>query len=398
MMINLNEEITLDDHIKLENEYLFSTPQKVLLTGATGFLGAYMLYDLLNYTTSHIYCLLRADSESLALQRLFDNWNAYMLDHEEKEKRITPVLGDLSKSNLGIEKVLYEQLSKEIDSIYHLAASVSFAPDYQKLKAINVVGIQEIIKLAALNKPKLLHFVSTYAVFNTKFYNGSEIIFEKDLEGSSEGIKKGYGQSKWVAENICYLARRRGIPITIYRPGIISADQRKGIYNPSCIMNLMILSVITMGYAQAIDFKLHFTPVDYCSRAIALLAQKQSSVNKNFHLVNTPISWQQLLHWLAKKGHSIKQIEPNEWYQRLYELIKKNSMFYPLYFLVAMKNDQNSWSKANVVTSSFDDGNVKMRLKEFELSCPALDDALLDTYYAYWLKKKVIEPSLIKRI
>src|SRR5205807_3863953 len=64
-----------------------SQPRHVLLTGATGFLGAYLLRTLLDETEADVYCLVRATTGD-ALARIRQNLERYGLWQSSLSERI----------------------------------------------------------------------------------------------------------------------------------------------------------------------------------------------------------------------------------------------------------------------------------------------------------------------
>jgi len=106
-----------------------STPKSVFLTGATGFLGAFILRDLLDRTqdVGHVTCLVRANAEAEALERLQDSsagrgvWNQDWID----KKRLTVLVGDLDKEHFGLSHSTWQSLAEKIDTIVHNGALVS---------------------------------------------------------------------------------------------------------------------------------------------------------------------------------------------------------------------------------------------------------------------------------
>ncbi len=167
----LNAEAQLDPHITaggLDYEHV-ENPQHVLLTGATGFVGAFLLQDLLKNTAAQVHCLLRADDPESGFLRLKHNLETYLLWDDSFGGRIEPVLGDLGQPQLGLSAEVSGQLAKQIDWIYHNGAMVNFVYPYRAHKASNVLGTQEILRLASQLKLKPVHFVSTLSIL----YSGS---------------------------------------------------------------------------------------------------------------------------------------------------------------------------------------------------------------------------------
>ncbi|MBE9169348.1 thioester reductase domain-containing protein [Pleurocapsales cyanobacterium LEGE 06147] len=243
-----------------------------MLTGATGFLGAFLLYELLQQTQADVYCLVRSRSASAkprspnlesGKQKLQDSLESYLLWDESFSQRIIPVIGDLSEPLLGLSKSEFHLLATQIDVIYHNGALVNFTYPYPTLKKPNVLGTQEILRLASRVKLKPVHFISTTSfIYPVKEgIENRERAIEKILnENSNPRIIRegdsiddalmptdGYAQSKWVAEKLVTIARARGLPISIYRPGRISGHSKIGACNSNDHTYRIIKGCIQLG-------------------------------------------------------------------------------------------------------------------------------------------------------
>jgi L-aminoadipate-semialdehyde dehydrogenase len=272
--VDLSEYIQLDDSIRprLGQTLVFQAegrqgfdpgsfePKAIFLTGATGFLGAFILNDLLRtFSKCTVYCLVRAKTEEDGWKRLERNMEIHLLwkaparpdDIENMRSRTRVVLGDLAKPWLGIGSsagnetapAKFLELADTVDCVVHNGALVHWVYPLSKLKPANVDGTVEALKLCVLGKYlKPFHFVSSTSVLDTAHYTQQKltsVLESDDLEGSRRGLKSGYGQSKWVAEKILSLASTRAahgndgpcIPITVIRPGYILGDSRTGVTN-----------------------------------------------------------------------------------------------------------------------------------------------------------------------
>jgi fatty acid CoA ligase FadD9 len=199
--------------------------RSVLLTGATGFLGSFLLAEILNRLTSvhEVHCLVRASSTATAMQRIRQSLQHRRVWCDSFAARIRVVCGDLTKPHLGLSSSDFNQLAHSIDAIYHNGAWVNSILPYRVLRASNVDSTIELIKLALMHKFKPLHYVSTVGVFGQ--YHASDLVSKHavvPVDGPTRG--SGYDQSKWVAEKLVLgVAVEAGLPITIHRPGLITA-------------------------------------------------------------------------------------------------------------------------------------------------------------------------------
>ena len=198
-ILNLQTEANLDQNIQFEHPLSknYTRPKSIFLTGATGFLGVYLLNELLQKTTADIYCLTRYP-KSFGKKQLQEKLEFYNFWQEELSDRIIPVEGDLSKKLLGLSKQNFQELATKIDVIYHNGAWVNSTRPYQTLKPTNVLGTQEVLRFASLTKTKPVHFISSIAVFSGKIYSEIEKVKETDIPNLST-LKGGYKQSKATA-------------------------------------------------------------------------------------------------------------------------------------------------------------------------------------------------------
>jgi thioester reductase-like protein len=153
-----DERITIGGHLEKVVDV-----NDILVTGASGFLGAYLVAQLLLQTNAHIYCIIRCrDGE--ALSRLKDVMNSYELWSDKDETRITCLKGDLSEQQLGLSQGIWSSLACTIDAVVHCGATVNWLLSYEQLRNANILGTVEILKLATLSKLKQVHYISSIGI------------------------------------------------------------------------------------------------------------------------------------------------------------------------------------------------------------------------------------------
>ena len=218
----------------------FSKQQTVFLTGASGFLGAFVLRDLLcrKDPIVNVIVHIRAKSSEAALERLEQSCKAYGVWSDSWSSRIRCVTGNLGERRLGLASDVWFKLEDTVDVVIHNGAQVHWVYPYSKLKGPNVQGTIDAIKLCSEGKSKYFAYVSSTSVLDTDHYvqlsakirkaGGSGISESDDLQGSSTGLGTGYGQSKWVSEYLVREAGRRGLKGAIIRPGYVLGDSVLG--------------------------------------------------------------------------------------------------------------------------------------------------------------------------
>ncbi len=390
---NLAAEAVLDETIRpVSTSFTFNpNPENIFLTGGTGFLGAFVIYELLQQTDADIYCLVRATDSTLGKEKLKKNLEAYGIWHEEFSPRIIPIVGDLSQPRLGISTEGFEMLATNIDAIYHSAAMLNYVFPYSALKAANVLGTQEILRLACQIKVKPLHYVSSVAVFESPVYAG-EVVKEDDRFDRWEGIFLGYSQTKWVAEKLVKIAGERGLPITIYRPPLISGHSETGVGNTDDFVNLMTKGCLQMGAFPDVDYMLDMSPVDYVSKAIVHLSRQEVSLGNAFHLQHPqPAPLSKLVEWLNTFGFPIKMIPYQEWQDKLINDVtsEENPLYTLRPFLLERWSERqltipDLYLKSNRPIISCD--ATLNALAGSGVACVPIDAELFTTYSAYLLQ------------
>lgn len=398
--LDLSSEAVLDPEICLGNgsAYSVSQPKSILLTGATGYLGAFLLYELLHRTTAAIYCLVRSDTIASAKARLRSNLALYSLWDEGLGDRIIPILGDLSQPLLGLTQEQFQALASEIDSIYHNGAVVNFTYPYSALKAANVLGTQDILRLAAQQKTKPVHFISSTHVFPTDPNVENQTVWETMTSDGTENLPTGYVQSKWVAEKLMAIARHRGLPISVYRPSFIVGHQDTGAGNAQDLLLRMIKGCLQLGTVPDIALSFNIVPVDYVSKAIIYLSTTPETLGNNFHLVNphhTAISWHQILHWFQELGYDIPMVAYPQWLTVLQKACEASSdnALYPLLPVFLETRQNSALDLINLRHEiQFDCQNTLSYLADTTLTCPLIDRNWLSKYLLFFIEGGVLTP------
>ncbi|MEW6028989.1 MAG: amino acid adenylation domain-containing protein [Chloroflexota bacterium] len=387
----LNAEAQLDADIAAGDlVYHHADPKKILLTGATGFVGAFLLNDLLTMTSAEIYCLLRADDLEQGLKRLKRNLDSYQLWDESLAHRIKPVLGDLGSPQLGLSEESFDELAKQIDVIIHNGAMVNFVYPYHAHKAANVLGTQEILRLASRVKLKPVHHVSTLSILYSRGVNDGRV-FREDSNLDEVGAPfGGYAQSKWVAEKLIMQAMVRGIPCAIYRPGLVSGHSVTGAWNTDNLISSMTRACVLLGSVPNLDVMVNIVPVDFVSAAIVQLSKDEKNFGSIFHLDNPePLHFKHLAGWLASQGLQARTVSFDEWREELFSQIPHMpSDDWAPYLPLLEEVDE-----AQVFMPEFDLTNTLTRLNGSGIVCHPVNDALFSAYLNYFIPRGFLEKS-----
>ena len=386
----LSDEVRLDPTITpgTQSVELTDDPRHILLTGATGFLGAFLLRELLDRTTADVHCLVRAESIEAGRARLRQTLQTYSLWHDDLEGRIVPVPGDLGEPRLGVSAAVCADLAATIDVIYHSGAFVNWIFPYERLKATNVLGTEEILRLATRVRIKPVHFVSSLGVFPLFDSSGEVTVIREDDTLDHDGsLHGGYLQSKWVADKLMMVARSRGLPISIYRPGLITGHSETGAWNTDDVMSRMLKSWIELqGAPEFAHDETDMTPVDYVSKAIVHLSGRRDATGKTFHVANhRRVQLGALADWMRDFGYPLRHVPYDSWVTELLGRTTSRgdavSSLVPL-FSLSMMGEVSSMMKS---LPQFDCQNTLAGLEGTTIQCSPIDDRVLGNYFTRFI-------------
>ncbi|WP_437618233.1 thioester reductase domain-containing protein [Sorangium sp. So ce1151] len=364
-------------------------PQRIFLTGATGFLGAFVLDELLRTSKADVYCLVREDENARAAERLRAHLDRLGLA-ASCESRIVPVAGDLTLPLLGLPRPRFDALAEELDVIYHVGGQVNFFLPYAALRAANVQGTQEILRLAGSGRTKPVHYTSSMAVFFGRAHLEAGRVSELDTPVLDPGVKSGYTRSKWIAEQLVAAARERGLPAAIYRTTRITGHSRTGVTsNWSDLLNRLLKGCILLGSAPSLTIDVSMVPVDYVSRAMVCLSRQPRSLGRAFHLFHPrPIPWRALVQMVRASGYPLAEIEHDEWLLRLKRAAAtghpERESLAQLWMLLSSPNS------LLVKKPQYDAPHSREGLEGTDIVCPRIDEPLVGAYVSFFQRSGYI--------
>jgi thioester reductase-like protein len=385
--VALADEVVLNEAIRAGGLALPGPeqPSTVLLTGATGFVGAFLCAELLRQTPATVLCLVRAADAAQAEERVRANLERYGLA-EAANERIGVIVGDLARPLLGLDQALFADLAERADEIYHCGAWVNFVRPYRALKAANVQGTQEILRLAATCRLKPVHYVSTLAVLAGAMTGETDRIGEDDPLPPPVGHDTAYSQSKWVAEGLIDIARQRGIPVSVYRAGGVLADSRTGAGNRDDYVTKVIQGCVQLGLAPLRDYRLSVGTVDHLARLVVGLARHPEARGRAFHTIDPlPLAWNEIFDQLRRCGYPVQSVPFEQWRQRLTEQVDSDGDDNALAPLMAMIGETPDRHMPDISCA-----NVLSVLGAQEASAPPLDTAFFERMLGFFVHERLL--------
>ncbi len=267
------------------------------VTGATGFIGRFLVRRLLS-RGKPVYVLVRKGSVK-KLDALRDEWGA-------TEKDIIPVIGDLSKKNLGVTDADVKKLRGKITHLFHLAAIYDITASAEAQQAANVDGTRHAVQFAEAIGAGCFEHVSSIAAAG--LYDG---VFREDMFDEAEDLDHPYFKTKHDSERV---VREECMgPFRIYRPGFVVGDSKTGYidkidgpyYFFKFLQKMRHMLPPWMPMIGIEGGRINIVPVDFVADALDYLAHKKGLDGKCFHLTDPePKRIGEVLNIFAKAGHA----------------------------------------------------------------------------------------------
>ena len=250
------------------------------VTGATGFIGRFLVQALLQRGKGTIYVLVRPKSIG-KLDELRQFWG------KDSTRRVVPIKGDLGQPRLGVAKADLTRLKGKVKHFYHLGAVYDLEASAEEMHEANIVGTEGALAVAAAMGAGCFHLVSSIAAAG--LYRGT---FTEDMFEEAEELDHPYHRTKHDSEA---LVRANGkVPFRVYRPGIVLGHSQTGVidkidgpyYFFKALQRLreswprwVPLVGVEGGYITAV-------PVDFVVAALVYLSHQPKLDGECFHLTD----------------------------------------------------------------------------------------------------------------
>jgi thioester reductase-like protein len=244
------------------------------------------------------------------------------------EARVVPVCGDLGQPNLGLTQKDWDFLANEMDTVFHNGATVNYLFNYDRMRDANVLGTNEVLRLAFEGRPKSVDYISTTFIFG---WAVKKVLYETDANRDMELLDFGYSQSKWVAERVVEDAGRRGLTTRIFRPALVSPSVTGGGNNFDIAVRLVAFMVNHGIGVDALN-QVSFVPADVMANNIVAIATSPGTANKTYHVVRDDYANMLDITGLITKatGRQFEIFSIRDFVPELIRRCRKEDLLFPL--------------------------------------------------------------------
>ena len=258
--------------------------REVLLTGATGFIGRFLLRDLLQQNDDLVvHCVVRAENADHGLERLRDSLRHAEIWDEAFAPRIRVVAGDIGQARFGLSGADFNELCQRIDAVYHLAADISLATSYEAIRRLNTLSLHNVLELCLRQRFKHLFYASTMAVFPQYFFafanefrhRGIDHHMQPDLDSMKETYPLGllgYPWSKLTSEQVLLFAQQAGMPLAIFRLPQTAVSSTGYIQPYDLTMQILAAVLDCESIPEGFTFRSNNEAVDTVSQACTAIS------------------------------------------------------------------------------------------------------------------------------
>jgi thioester reductase-like protein len=269
--------------------------RNVIVTGVTGFVGRHFVVKLLEGTDvkiSKVYCPIRASDDNQALKRLVDALEEAGKWKESYRPRLVAFSANLEHKCLGVSQELHEELAS-VDAVYHFAASLNLAANFEKMRKANCIPLKEVFRLCLTGQRKHLFLASTLGVFPQYFCQfGNELADKaigRDVMPDIDLMKRilplgiaGYAWSKLIME-LAALELAKDIPLAIFRLPVMFTDSSTGFTVAQDPYIRLFLAVLQTRMAPGHSRPFALEDADVCNTMMLRVSLNPDRRNVLYH-------------------------------------------------------------------------------------------------------------------
>ncbi|UHA72038.1 non-ribosomal peptide synthetase [Paenibacillus sp. 481] len=364
----------------------FNHSGHLLLTGATGYLGAHLLEQLLRTTDCTITCIIRGHSDQEVTERLVNKVQYYFKNDDVipwLNQRVSVRCGDLSQPNLGLAEAVYNDLKVTVTEVIHAAALTKHFGTQEEFTLANVSSVEQLLKFVGHDKK--FHHTSTISVSGLQVDEDEDVLFtEHDFYIKQDYLCNVYIETKFLAEKLIYDYVSTGTDAVIYRIGNLTNRYTDGQHQQNMNENSFLKRLKFMiKYGVITDLfptGLEFTPVDKCSEAMLnIITQRGDSAEHYvFHLSNDKtLETEQFIEMLDEHGYKVELMKQQR-FEQIVALNQEDEQFnQELQFMMGYGSDVDVHSRYRSKVN-IDSTFTKQRLAQLQWHWPDINQTYIN--------------------
>ncbi|KAI5866402.1 antibiotic synthetase [Durotheca rogersii] len=369
---------------------------KVLITGVTGFVGAFVVSEMLALEeVKSIRCLVRSPSAEEGYKRLLKNLEKYNLGKLPRDhlSKLEVISGDFAHPRLGLSEDDFDALANWASVVFHMGAQVNYNQPYSAHRSANVLGTLHMVQLSLSGRIKPFHYTSSIAAYGPTRFAKRQLISEDEpiapFIETSVPYEGGYGQSQWVADEIVSKLMLAGLPIAIYRLGFVLCDSKTGTGNPDDFVSRLLKDCMEHGtYPLLRNQRKELVPVDYAASAILAISKSQTNLGKAYHIcpdVDKSLDVIDLFEMVARiQNLELRGLEYPEWVERVKKTttVGSGSRLEALIPMLEEKvyGDMTRWEVYEDMARFKSDNTSRALGKDNNVFCTHIDEVVLRRY------------------
>lgn len=299
-----------------------SSGQRILVTGAPGAIGLWVLGHLLERRDCTVLCLEEPEGagQADALESLEKRMREAHCWRSDYAGRVQMVPGRLGQEHFALGEG-WDRLAHEVDMVVHSGLKVNLAQSYRNLRQVNVAGTKNVIEFCCTGRCKPLHFISSLSIADHSMREAGSVIREDEDFASNRGLSSGYILSRWVMDNMVRRARGRGLPVALYRFNTVGGDSITHHCDTTEIYWRLLRVCCQTGLVPESERLVDIVPVDVAASLVPRIAEQEQCYGRAYHICNpNPEPWGCWPAYLERLGYVASLVPAIEWVRHLEQL------------------------------------------------------------------------------
>jgi thioester reductase-like protein len=354
--------------------------RNILLTGATGYLGAHLLAELSAMPDTRIHCLVRGSDDAACQNYLADVLAFYFGSCPDIHNKVSVLRGDIASRHFGLDEARWSAML-QADTIIHSAAMTDHIGHASDFDSVNVNGTKNVIELAKASGAALLH-ISTGSVSGTSIPDDAqrmELFSEDNYYIGQNYTDNEYIKSKFLAERAVLEAMAEGLNARIFRVGMLTAtmDGRFQLRPEKNAFANRLKAIGRLGRVPIgiLGVRAEMTPVDLCARAIVKLSLMTGEIKPIYHVYNTnTLTVGNIIGLMEKCGYRIAVVSDQQFLKDMKQMSRQGR----LGLLAGLMEEPASYRQNSRVTITAD--ATERCLAELAFEWPQIDAAYMNRF------------------